>query len=155
MPRGEMMVLQQLFSAGADTAPIRKQALDFGLGLLAADQLEQANITTARELTDANIRSFQSKLKVRRESGILTALPASTVSSLHTHLLGPRPLSVAWANADISIDTVVGDSSVYVGFGTCILSCTLSAGTGDDTGRNQCRAPLHARQQVRNLHTAA
>lgn len=65
MPRGELLVLQELFATGASTAPIRKQCLDFGLGLLAADQLEQATITTAAELTDSNIRLFQTKLKVR------------------------------------------------------------------------------------------
>lgn len=68
MPRGEFMVLQELFCGGVGTAPIRKQALDFGLGLYAADQLEQNSITTAKELTDSNIRSFETKLVVSARS---------------------------------------------------------------------------------------
>lgn len=64
MPRGEFIVLQELFATGNNTPPIRKQCFDFGLGLDVADQLEKANVTTAAELTDSNIRKFQSKLKV-------------------------------------------------------------------------------------------
>lgn len=36
LSRGEIQVLQNLYSVGADVPPIRKQAIDFGLGLDAA-----------------------------------------------------------------------------------------------------------------------
>lgn len=65
--RGEMVVLQDLYASGKSTAPIRRQALDFGLGLHAADQLERSGIQSADELSDANIRIFENKLYVRRE----------------------------------------------------------------------------------------
>lgn len=64
MTKGDIRVLQLLYSKGKDVPPIRKRALDFGLGLDAACQLEDANILSASELTDANIRMFQSRLKV-------------------------------------------------------------------------------------------
>lgn len=59
-----MQVLETLYAVGVDVPPIRKQALDFGLGLDAAGQLENEGILTSSKLTESNITAFQTKLKV-------------------------------------------------------------------------------------------
>lgn len=66
LSKGEVHVLGHLYSMGTDVPPIRKQALDFGLGLDVADQLEDSNITTSSKLTESTIRTLQTKLKVGR-----------------------------------------------------------------------------------------
>lgn len=65
LARGEVRLLELLYSTGTNVPPIRKQALDFGLGLDAAGQLEDANIASSSKLTESSISRFQSKLKVR------------------------------------------------------------------------------------------
>ncbi|CAN0496624.1 unnamed protein product, partial [Ectocarpus sp. 12 AP-2014] len=63
---------------GADAPPIRKQALDFGLGLDAAGQLESEGILTSSKVTEFNIASFQTELKVagKSEAEVKSALMA-------------------------------------------------------------------------------
>lgn len=65
LSRGEVRLLELLYSTGVNVPPIRKQALDFGLGLDAAGQLENANIDSSSKLTESSISIFQSRLKVR------------------------------------------------------------------------------------------
>lgn len=74
--KGEVHVLETLYSTGTNVPPIRKQALDFGLGLDAAGQLEDDDILTASKLTESTIRMFQSRLKVRRAIGAESVLHA-------------------------------------------------------------------------------
>lgn len=78
LARGEVRLLEVLYSTGTDVPPIRKQALDFGLGLDAAGQLEDANIRSSSNLTESSISIFQSKLKVRRvNDGVCSMRSAS------------------------------------------------------------------------------
>ena len=65
LARGEVRLMEQLYSTGTNVPPIRRQALDFGLGLDAAGQLEDANISSSSKLTESSICIFQTKLKVR------------------------------------------------------------------------------------------
>ncbi|CAN0481815.1 unnamed protein product, partial [Ectocarpus sp. 12 AP-2014] len=78
LSRGEVAVLEALYAVGSDAPPIRKQALDFGLGLDAAGQLESEGILTSSKLTESNITSFQTKLKVpgKSEAEVKSALMA-------------------------------------------------------------------------------
>ncbi|CAM9415459.1 unnamed protein product, partial [Ectocarpus sp. 8 AP-2014] len=78
LSRGEVAVLEALYAVGSDAPPIRKQALDFGLGLDAAGQLENEGILTSSKLTESNITSFQTKLKVpgKSEAEVKSALMA-------------------------------------------------------------------------------
>lgn len=71
LARGEVHVLEILYSTGSGVPPIRKQALDFGLGLDAAGQMEGSNITSTSGLSQADIRTFQTKLKVRHRAWYL------------------------------------------------------------------------------------
>ncbi len=64
LSKGEIRVLETLYAVGPDAPPIRKQAIDFGLGLDAAGQLEEEGVLTSSDLTEANISSFQTRLKV-------------------------------------------------------------------------------------------
>lgn len=63
LSRGEVRVLETLYSTGP-VPRIRKQALDFGLGLDAAGMLEEEGILNSSLLTDASISSFQMRLNV-------------------------------------------------------------------------------------------
>ena len=65
LARGEVRLMELLYSTGTNVPPIRKQALDFGLGLDAAGQLEDAGITSSSKLTESSVSTFQTKLKVR------------------------------------------------------------------------------------------
>ncbi|CAB1101350.1 unnamed protein product [Ectocarpus sp. CCAP 1310/34] len=78
LSRGEVAVLEALYAVGSDAPPIRKQALDFGLGLDAAEQLESEGILTSSKLTESSITSFQTKLKVpgKTEADVKSALMA-------------------------------------------------------------------------------
>lgn len=64
LSKGEVRVLEFLYSTGAGVPTIRKQALAFGLGLDAAGQLEDANIWSPSKLTEGNICTFSNRLKV-------------------------------------------------------------------------------------------
>lgn len=66
LSKGEVRVLENLYAVGPDAPPIRKQAIDFGLGLDAAGQLEEEGVLTSSDLTEANISNFQTRLKVRQ-----------------------------------------------------------------------------------------
>eukprot|EP00903_Cladosiphon_okamuranus_P010618 g10041.t1 len=78
LSRGEVKVLQDLYAVGGDAPPIRKQAIDFGLGLDAAGQLESEGILTSSNLTESKITKFQTQLKVpgKSEADIKSALMA-------------------------------------------------------------------------------
>ncbi|CBJ28671.1 conserved unknown protein [Ectocarpus siliculosus] len=78
LSKGEVRVLETLYASGASAPPIRKQALEFGLGLDAAGQLEDEGILTSASLTESSISSFQARLKVpgKSEAGVKSTLMA-------------------------------------------------------------------------------
>eukprot|EP00752_Nemacystus_decipiens_P002572 g2410.t1 len=84
LSRGEVHVLENLYAVGADAPPIRKQAIDFGLGLDAAGQLEREGILTSSKLTESNITKFQTQLKIpgKSEADVKAALMAMVSNKL-------------------------------------------------------------------------